>query len=132
MENVSISPKYNYNKGSPRNNEKSGNRLLGPLKDEYKDSLSKKRMRVHMVDANEIKTMYLLYKWILSFNKVYIDIVLVQRENGLVVGIWDLKDILDGTHILLKQNEIRNVRDFVNYENPTRRKSKFHQLSLGR
>ncbi|CAH1424235.1 unnamed protein product [Lactuca virosa] len=49
-----MSPKYyNKPKGSPRKDEMLGNHLVGPVKDQYKDSPSKKRMRVYMVDADE-------------------------------------------------------------------------------
>lgn len=52
-----MSPKYhNKPKGSPRKDEMLGKHLMGPVKDQYKDSPSKKRMRVHMVDADEKRT----------------------------------------------------------------------------
>ncbi|KAL9996918.1 hypothetical protein Hdeb2414_s0662g00931861 [Helianthus debilis subsp. tardiflorus] len=51
MGNLLVSPKIH--KASPTKNEMFGNRLMVPRKDEYNASPSKKRMRAHIVEADE-------------------------------------------------------------------------------
>ncbi|XP_023755891.1 zinc finger CCCH domain-containing protein 40 isoform X2 [Lactuca sativa] len=100
--------------------ETLGNVLMSPkydkdemlVKDSY--SPSKKRMRVHMVDADEKSKQG---EWVGGRNMRF------ERHSR-----WD-----PDPHLGQKKNdEIRNVRPFVNnYDKPTRRKNTFTSFPLG-
>lgn len=98
--NILITP----NKGSPSNH------LVGPLKDQYKSSPIKKRMRAHMVDVDE-NSKQGTGEWVSGRN--------MRSER------WDPQTKYN-EEIREEVKEIRNVRGFVNYDNkPTRRKTSF-------
>ncbi|CAH1414442.1 unnamed protein product [Lactuca virosa] len=104
--NVLMSPKYDT-KGPPRKDE-----MLVKDFHSHSHSPSKKRMRVHMVDADEKSKQG---EW-------------VGGRNMRFESRWD-----PDPHLGQKKNdEIRNVRPFVNnYDKPTRRKNTFTSFPLG-
>ncbi|CAI9275639.1 unnamed protein product [Lactuca saligna] len=105
-----MSPKYDNKptKGSPRKDE-----ML--VKDCH--SPSKKRMRVHMVDDADEKSKQ--GEWVGGRN---------MRFESERHSRWDPDPHLGQK----KNNEVRNVRPFVNnYDKPTRRKNTFTSFPLG-
>lgn len=69
--NLLMSPKND--KVSPRKDEMPENRLMGPRKDQYKASPSKKRMRVPMGEADEKSKQGIFYIicWITNIHELF-------------------------------------------------------------
>ncbi|KAI3728855.1 hypothetical protein L6452_17499 [Arctium lappa] len=117
-----MSPKND--KVSPRKDEMLGNHLMGPQKDQYKASPSKKRMRFHMVEADEKS------KQASSATREWLGMGNMKSERH---SRWDayLAQTKNADEARSEANGISNARPSVNDGKPLQRKSNFTSAPSG-
>ncbi|KVH95956.1 hypothetical protein Ccrd_001952 [Cynara cardunculus var. scolymus] len=110
-------------KVSPRKDEMLGNHLMGPQKDQYKSSPSKKRMRFHMVEADEKSKQA-------SSTRERLGMGNMKSERH---PRWDayLDQTKNTDEARSEANGISNARPSVNDGKPLRRKSNFTSAPSG-
>lgn len=116
--NLSMSPKNI--KASPRKDEMSGYHLMGPRKDQYKPSPSKKRTRIHMVETDEK-------------SKQAGDRQNLENMRSERYSRWDPHRAYTKNtgNLRAETNGNRNTRPLVNDRKPMQRKNNFTRASSG-
>ncbi|XP_071702124.1 zinc finger CCCH domain-containing protein 40-like [Rutidosis leptorrhynchoides] len=110
LDHLLMSP--SNDKASPRKDEMLGYHLMGPQKDQHKASPSKKRMRVHMEEADEI-------------SKQARTATGERLSSGHMISERHARYTTNTGNVREDTNGIRNVRPLVSGSKPKEKQSNF-------